>query len=84
MMKSYLVTLTFVSGEYEQTFHKIFKAKTTHSLDKKTDKYLRNYYPEAKKERDDLYFYYGGEIAIRIEGCQEITDLQQVIDRLVA
>lgn len=82
MMKSYLVTLTFASGEYEQTFHKIFKAKTTRSLDKKIHEYLITYYSEAKKERENLYFYHGGEIAIELEGYEEITDTQQVIDRL--
>ena len=82
MMKSYLVTLTFVSGEYEQTFHKIFKAKTMCSVDKKIHKYLVTYYPDTKKEREDLYFYFGGEVAVKLENYEEITDPQQVVDRL--
>lgn len=84
MLKSYLVTLSFVSGEYEQTFHKIFKANTTRSLDKIIDKYLATYYPNSNKKRDDLYFYHGGVIAIKIEDYVEITDLHQVIDRLAS
>lgn len=82
MLKSYLVTLLFVSGEYEQTFHRIFKAKNTRSLDKKLHKYFIDYYPEGKKEEDGLYFYYGGEIAIKIDDYAEITRIQQVLDKL--
>lgn len=82
MDKSYLITLSLISGEYEQTFHRIFKAKNTRMLDKKLHKYFIDYYPEGKKERDDLYFYYGGEIAVKIEGYTEITDPQQVLDKL--
>lgn len=80
--KKYIATLTFVSGEFEQTFHKIFTVGKTETPEKVIDKYLINYYSEGEKYELDLFFYYGGEIAIRIEDYKELTDLKQVEELL--
>lgn len=80
--KKYIATLTFISGEFEQTFHKIFTVSKTETPEKIIDAYLINYYPDSSKYDLDLFFYYGGEIAIRVEDYKEITDLKQVEELL--
>lgn len=83
--KLYLATFEFVSGEYEQSFHRLIYAKNARDVDRKIKQYLRDYYGKGNTSEidgDDYYYFYG-EIAVKYCGRQEITDFQQIINKLL-
>ena len=47
--------------------------------------YLKNYYGVGNTRQigEDVYFYFYGEIAVKATGWLNVTDLKQVIDRLL-
>lgn len=85
-MKLYLANFEFVSGENQQPFSCLFYAKSPAVLEKKINKYLRDYYgKEGFDEVDgDDYYYLGGQVAVKNCGWEEVINLQQVADRLMA
>jgi len=60
----YFAELIFISGEYEQHFPLFLKAFSMKQAKKMVRKHLSEYYPGASLEKEDLYFYCGGEVAI--------------------
>jgi len=81
--KLYLATFEFVSGEYEQSFQRLIYAKNARDVDKKIKNCLKDYYGNTSEIDGDVYYYWHGEIAVKYCGWQEITDFQQVINRLL-
>jgi hypothetical protein len=83
--KLYLATFEFVSGEYEQSFQRLIYAKNARDADKKIKNYLRDYYGKGNTSEIDgnVYYYWYGEIAVKYCGRQEITDFQQIVNRLL-
>lgn len=83
--KLYLVTFEFVSGEYEQSFHRLVYVKNGKDVDNQVHETLSNYYgTDNTSEIDgDDYYYFNSEIAVRYCGWQEITDYKQIVDRLL-
>jgi len=79
--KRYLVNFTFRSGEFEQPFCHVFEATTTKTLERKIHDYLKSYslYPERE---GNVYYYHGGEVAVKYEGLEEIISFEQLLDRL--
>lgn len=65
--KLYLVTFEFISGEYEQSFHRLLYAKNAEDLDTQVRNYLKNYYGKGNTSKldDDVYYYWYGEIAVK-------------------
>lgn len=83
--KLYLATFEFISGEYEQIFHRLLHAKNGKDVDKQIHSYLKGYYGAGNTSEidDDVYYYWYGEIAVRYCGWQEIEDFKQIVDRLL-
>jgi hypothetical protein len=83
--KLYLATFEFVSGEYEQIFRNVFYAKDAEDLENKIHDYLIDYYGQGNTSEVDGndYYYWYGEIAVRYCGWEEITDFQQIVNRLL-
>jgi len=81
--KLYLATFEFVSGEYEQSFQRLIYAKDDRDVDRKIENILRDYYGKASQIDGDIYFYWNSEIAVKYCGRQEITDFQQIVNRLL-
>lgn len=83
--KLYLAFFEFVSGEYEQPFKKLFYAKNERDLEKIIQEFLIDYYGEGNTSEvdGDDYYYWHGEVAVKYRGWQEITDFQQIINRLL-
>lgn len=83
--KLYLATFEFISGECEQSFHRLLYAKNAKNLDKQIHKYLKDYYGVGNTSEidDDVYYYWYGEIAVKYCGWEEIKDSKQIIDRLL-
>ena len=83
--KLYLATFEFISGECEQSFHRLLHAKNAKDLDKQIHKYLKDYYGvgNTSEINDDVYYYWYGEIAVKYCGWEEIKDSKQIIDRLL-
>lgn len=68
--KLYLITFEFVSGEYEQSFHRLVYAKNGEDADKQIYETLSNYYGAGNTSEIDGndYYYWYGEIAVRYCG----------------
>ena len=83
--KLYLATFEFISGECEQSFHRLLYAKNAKDMDKQIHRYLKDYYGLGNTSEidDDVYYYWHGEIAVRYRGWEEITDSKQIVDRLL-
>lgn len=83
--KLYLATFEFISGEYEQSFHRLLYAKNGKDIDKQIHSYLKDYYGAGNTSEidDDVYYYWYGEIAVKYCGWEEIKDSKQIIDRLL-
>ena len=84
--KLYLVTFEFISGEYEQGFHRLLYAENAKEVDKQVHEYLKDYYGDGNtSEIDDDVYYYGsyGEIAVKYCGWEEIIEFKQIVDRLL-
>lgn len=81
----YLATFEFISGEYEQSFHRLLYAKNAKDLDKQVHRYLKDYYGAGRTSEidDDVYYYWYGEIAVKYCGWEEITESKQIVDRLL-
>lgn len=83
--KLYLATFEFISGEYGQIFEKTFYARDAEDLENKIHEYLTNYYGAGNTSEidGDVYYYWNDEVAVRNQGWQEITDFEQLVNRLL-
>ncbi len=83
--KLYLATFKFVSGEYGQIFEKLFYTKNEEGLEKEIHKYLNGYYGRGNTSEIDrnVYYYFNGEVAVKNHGWQEITDFEQLVNKLI-
>ncbi len=83
--KLYLVTFEFISGKYEQPFRKLFYAKNERDIEKIIQIFLIDYYGEGNTSEVDGndYYYWHGEIAVRYRGWEEISDIKQIVGRLL-
>ncbi|MDR4499677.1 MAG: hypothetical protein MRK02_17425 [Candidatus Scalindua sp.] len=81
----YLATFEFVCGEYEQSFEKAFYARDEEDIENKIKEYLKNYYGEGNTSEvnENVYYYWNGEVAVKQNGWQEITDFEQLVNRLL-
>ncbi|MFQ5963736.1 MAG: hypothetical protein ACE5KZ_05575 [Candidatus Scalinduaceae bacterium] len=81
----YLATFEFVSGEYVQMFEKAFYAKNEEDLENKIHEYLINYYGEGNTSEidGDVYYYWNGEVAVKEHGWREITNFEQLVNKLL-
>ena len=81
----YLATFEFISGEYGQPFKKIFYARDAEHLETEIDKYFVDYYGSGNLSEINrrTYFYFDGEVAVRKHGWDEITDLKQLVNKLL-
>lgn len=81
----YLATFEFVSGEYEQLFEKAFHAKNPRDLKRQIHAYLKNYYGAGNTSEidGDRYYYWNGEVGVKIDVWEKITDLNQIVNRLL-
>jgi hypothetical protein len=83
----FLAFFEFVSGEYEQSFHRFLYAKNTRDLKRQIKGYLKNYYGvgnTCQMDRDrDIYYYFYGEIAVKATGWLEVKDFKDVVDRML-
>jgi hypothetical protein len=83
--KLYLATFEFISGEYGQVFEKAFYVKDEERLEKEIHNYLINYYGKGNTSEIDsnVYYYIYGEVAVKNHGWQEITDFEQLVNKLL-
>jgi hypothetical protein len=83
--KLYLATFEFISGEYEQSFEKAFYAKNEEDLEYIIHEFLVNYYGTNNISEIDrnIYYYWNGEVAVKQRGWVEITDFEQLVNRLL-
>ena len=83
--KLYLVTFDFVCGEYEQMFEKTFYAKNPGDLKNQIHSYLRNYYGTGNTSEidGDRYYYWHGEVGVKLDGWEEITSFKQLVNKLL-
>lgn len=83
--KLYLATFEFTCGEYGQFFEKAFHAKNEEDLKNKIHEYLNNYYDIGNNSEIDnnVYYYLDGEVAVKQHGWQEITDFEQLVNKLL-
>ncbi|MBE0425367.1 MAG: hypothetical protein IBX72_01810 [Nitrospirae bacterium] len=83
--KLYLATFEFVCGEYEQMFQKAFYAKNPKDLEKQIHLYLKNYYGAGNTSEIDgtRYYYWNGEVGVKLDGWEEITDFEQLLNKLL-
>ncbi|WKZ14398.1 MAG: hypothetical protein QY317_10830 [Candidatus Jettenia caeni] len=83
--KLYLATFEFICGEYGQVFEKAFYAKDEETLEKKIHKYLFNYYGKGNMSEinRNVYYYWNGEVAVKNHGWEEITGIEQLVDKLL-
>ena len=81
----FLATFEFISGEYEQSFHRFLYARDEQDLDWQIKEYLSSYYGIGNtcQVEGDIYFYFDGEIAVKATGWLEVKDFKQVVDRLL-
>ncbi len=83
--KLYLATFEFVRGEYGQIFDKAFYANGEGNLKKKIHKYLNEYYDTGNTSKIDenVYYYFDGEVAVKQHGWVEITEFEQLVNKLI-
>lgn len=83
--KLYLATFELTSGQYGQFFYQAFYARNKKSLENHIHKYLKNYYDKGNNTNieGDVYYYFYGEVSVKNHGWEEITDMQQIIDKLL-
>lgn len=83
--KLYLATLEFICGEYGQIFEKAFYAKDEKTLEEKIYKYLIEYYGKGNTSKIErgAYYYLNDEVAVKNHGWEEITDIKQLVDKLL-
>lgn len=83
--KLYLATFEFVSGEYAQIFNKTFYVKDEKVLEEKIHNYLAGYYGRGNTSgiEDDVYYYWNGEVAVKLDKWEEIINLEQIVHKLL-
>ena len=83
--KLYLATFELLSGQYGQIFYKAFYARNEEKLQKEVHNYLRDYYDRGNVTEIDgnVYCYFNGEVAVKQHGWEEITNLEQIVNRLL-
>lgn len=81
-VRYFLVDFSFRVGEYEQPFHHVFESRNTKTLERKIHHYLKTYYPEESERDGNIYFYFGGEVAVEYEGWEEIKSADELLRRL--
>jgi len=83
--KLYLATFEFVSGEYTQIFNKTFYTKDEKVLEQKIHNYLADYYGAGNTSEieDDVYYYWNGEVAVKLNNWEEIINLEQIAHKLL-
>ena len=81
----YLATFEFVSGEYGQIFEKAFYAEDEEDLENKIHEHLINYYGEGNTSEvnGNVYYYWNGEVAVKEHGWHEITEFEQLVNKLL-
>jgi len=81
----FLAEFEFISGEYVQTFyHTVIESSNKKAL-REIKRFLREYYgrgncTEYDKHRE-VYYYFGGDVAIRFVRLHELT-AQEIVDML--
>ena len=84
-MKTYLATFELISGEYGQMFMRVFTARNKREVEGKIQHYLKTYYYDGEAEfEQDTWSYFGGEVAVKCYGFEEITNPIDVIEKLRA
>ncbi len=84
-MKTYLVEFEFRSGEYSQIFMRVFEALNKKQVERKIQHYLKTYYHDDEAEAEhNTWFYFGGEVAVKWCGYEEIKNPIDVLERLKA
>lgn len=83
--KLYLATFELISGQYGQMFEKAFYAKNEKQLRRGIHKYLNEYYDEGNtsKIEGNVYYYFDGEVAVEKHGWKQITDFEQLVNKLL-
>ncbi|MEW6002520.1 MAG: hypothetical protein AB1638_07750 [Nitrospirota bacterium] len=83
--KLYLTTFELFSGQYGQIFYKAFYAKNEKSLENQIHKYLKNYYDKGNNTgiEGKTYYYFDGEVAVKNHGWEEITELRELVNKLL-
>jgi len=83
--KLYLATFELNSRQYGQIFYKAFYAKNEKSLNNQIHKYLKNYYDKGNNTSIEgkTYYYFDGEVSVKNYGWEEITDLKQLVEKLL-
>lgn len=83
--KLYLATFELISGQYGQFFYQAFYARNEKNLENQIHKYLKNYYDKGNntKIEEKVYYYFDGEVAVKNHGWEEITDFEQLVNKLL-
>ena len=81
----YLATFELTSGQYGQPFVKTFYAKNEKSLEQNIHKYLLAYYGDGNvsEVKNDVYYYFDGEVVVKDLGWQKVTNLKQLVNKLL-
>ena len=75
----YLVDFEFVSGEFGQPFSHVFEARQQEELERRVEKYLDNYYEGGSRREGRTWFYLDDQVAVKLCGWSEITDLNELL-----
>jgi len=64
---------------------KVFYAKHEGDLEKQIHEYLVDYYGEGNtfEIHGNVYYYWHGEVAVKNHGWEEITELGQLVNKLL-
>ena len=83
--KLYLATFELISGQYGQFFYQAFYARNEKSLGNQIYKYLKNYYDKGNNTSIEgkTYYYFDGEVAVKKHGWEQITDFEQLVNKLL-
>ena len=70
-MKYWFLDLKIQCGEYEFDSKSVHKGKTFDG-----EEYAKGFYSDECEDVDGTYFFNGGEIAVEVNRCEEITKMQ--------
>ncbi|MEW6558565.1 MAG: hypothetical protein AB1349_14645 [Elusimicrobiota bacterium] len=82
--KPYIVNCEFISGRYSQLFYQVFYTSNKNKLAKMIKTYFENYYGPGNntETKNDVYYYFNGEVAVKVEGWEEIKSFSQLLNKL--